>query len=120
MKRLKNKLKRISREQLLALLAAVILAMASYLVSADQSFLKQGNKIERGEPGSVDKQYELRVKGVTDGTESLNVRVSPREFTEEEAQLIRNAEPDSILPEDLTGVITDVSDQEEETDTEDE
>ena len=86
MKRLGNKLKRISREQLLALLAAVILAMASYFVSADQSFLKQGNKIERGVPGSVDKQYELRVKGVTDGTESLNVRVSPREFTEEEAQ----------------------------------
>ena len=67
------------------MLAALILAGTSYLVSSNQSFLKQGNRIERGDPGSVQKQYELRVKGITDGTETMNVRVSARQFTDEEA-----------------------------------
>ena len=83
---IKGKLKKISREQLICLAAAAALAGISAFISYDSSFLKEGGSIERGDPGSADLQYELKVRGPGGEAEEINVTVSAREFTEDEAR----------------------------------
>ncbi len=83
---MREKLKKISREQILCLVAAVLLAGLSAFLAYDSSFLKGGTSIPRGEPGSIDRQYTLNVKGIGDRKEEISVVVSAREFTEKEAQ----------------------------------
>ncbi len=90
-----GKLKKISREQLLCLLVAALLAGLSAYLAHDRSFLKDGSDIARGEPGSIDRQYTLNVEGLGERKEQISVVVSAREYTPEEAE----AEIASIMEE---------------------
>ncbi|MDO4961289.1 MAG: hypothetical protein Q4E57_05475 [Eubacteriales bacterium] len=84
---IRNLIRKISREQILCLAAAVVLAFASYMTASDAGLIGADNSIKRSDPGGTDKQYELNVQGIGDRTESIEVKVSAREFTEEEAAM---------------------------------
>ncbi|MDO5140714.1 MAG: hypothetical protein Q4D40_04530 [Eubacteriales bacterium] len=75
---------RLTREQLICAAAAAALAAASWIVTSGSS-PDTGGCLERGDPGTVSREYELDVSGIGEEKRRITVRVSPREFTEEEA-----------------------------------
>lgn len=79
-------LKKISREQCLCIAATVLLAGAGIIADSGASGLLNGNTLKRSAPGEAEKSYELTVGGISDSGEKISVRVSEREYTQEEAK----------------------------------
>lgn len=76
---------KITRQQILCVAAGAILAVLSTFASENTTVLSDGNTITRSDPGTADTFYELDVGGLTDSKESISVKVSRREYSEEEA-----------------------------------
>lgn len=85
-----NALRRIARsirrEQILCIAAAVLLAGLSWRIGQGETGLLDGSKLLRGNYGSVEKEYTLRVEGLEGEEPQIMVRVAPREYSEEEAE----------------------------------
>lgn len=76
---------RLNKAQLICIAAAFATAFLSVLSKKADILSGDGISIERTEPGTADKVYELEVEGISQKAETINVRVSGREYSEEEA-----------------------------------
>ena len=81
----------LSREQLICIAVTAVLTIASLFANSKFSEIKDGNVLKRNAPGEADKSYELSVGGISDSSEEISVRVSEREYTEEEAKELFSA-----------------------------
>ena len=79
-------LKNFSREQCLCIAVTVLLAGAGIIADSGASGLLNGNTLKRSAPGEAERSYELTVGGISDSGEKISVRVSEREYTQEEAK----------------------------------
>lgn len=75
--------KRIGRQQLLCVLAAFLLAGISYLTDPAAEKLHAGTQLERPRYGEEGKTIRLEVEGIGGKKESIDVDISPRQYTKE-------------------------------------
>ena len=75
-----------TREQILALAAGVLFAGVSVIAQPGGRILKDGNMLERAGYGGEVREYLLNVEGLQGADSQINIHVSPREYTEEEAK----------------------------------
>ena len=75
---------KITKEQLLCLAGAAALAFLSWFNTPEPA-LQDGHSIARGVPGSPVREIGLQAEGIGEQPVPVQVRVSPREYTEEEA-----------------------------------
>ena len=87
MKRLPGRfLRHIGKEQIFCVAVAVLFAVGSSISEGNDSFLKEGFKIERGTYGDIDREYELTVEGLFEKPRKIKVEVGARQYTEKEAK----------------------------------
>lgn len=86
--RLKSMLRRLSRQQYICMAVTVILTLAAWSMSGKTTVLSGAGELPRGEPGSGSAQYELEVSGIGKGSRYVDVEVSAREYTENEAEAV--------------------------------
>ena len=109
-----GRIRKISREQLLCLAAAILLALLSYVMSVREAGLLGGYRLQRGGHGAAAREYALTVDGLEEEGQQISIRVEPREYSEEEAEQtfaeLMEALPLYILGDnaDLEHVVSDL------------
>lgn len=80
--------KKILKEQILCLAAALFLTVITYLSAMNSSNLVGGIHLLRDKHGGLKKDYELSVSGLSDQEIPLSITVSPIRYTKEEADQV--------------------------------
>ncbi|MDY6304573.1 MAG: hypothetical protein SPL49_03085 [Oribacterium sp.] len=93
--------KKILKEQIFCLAAALFLTVITYLSAMNSSNLIGGVHLLRDRHGGLKKDYEISVSGLSDQEIPLNITVSPIRYTKEEADQVF-----ADILENIEGLIT--------------
>lgn len=101
------------RQQLMCILAAMLLAAAAYLTDPAAGVLRDGHKLVRADYGEEPQTVRLKVEGLDGKKETIEVEVSPKSYSEE--QLAQKCEElMEVLPDVIKGTNQDLSTVEED------
>ncbi|WP_049895579.1 hypothetical protein [Oribacterium sp. NK2B42] len=81
--------RKLLKEQMLCIGVSLLLSVLVFLSSQSGNIITGGNLIERNSYGSSDRNLTLEVSGLRDDSDvSLDIKVSPRRYSKEEADLV--------------------------------
>ena len=81
--------RKLLKEQMLCIGVSLLLSVLVFLSSQSENIITGGNLIERNSYGSSDRNLTLEVSGLRDDSDvSLDIKVSPKRYSKEEADLV--------------------------------